>query len=196
MPRTMKKSFNYSEKISVNATSGAAQPYFFSCNSLYDPNRTGTGHQPLGFDQYLGNLYDHYTVIGAKITLMAMSQSTTVPAANQLLSIIIRDTSTSTSSIETAIEQGRAVYGMLGSSDGGSATLKLTHAVNPAKFLGRSHPLSDSQLKGGAGASPVEECFFEISTSSMGSDDPPAVDILVTIEYTAVLTEPVRLLGS
>lgn len=193
MPTKLKRTFNYSEKITVNATFSAAQPYFFSANSLFDPNRTGTGHQPMGFDQFVGNLYDHYTVIACKITVMAMSQSTEVPAANQILSIIPRDTTTSTSDITQAIEQGRAVYGMLGSSDGSSATLKLSHALNPAKFLGRSKPLSDPDLRGTAGSNPAEECFFEISTASIDGDDPPAVDMIVTLQYTAMLTERVRL---
>jgi len=36
-------------------------------NSLYDPNSTGTGHQPMGFDQWALH-YNEYVVKGAKVT--------------------------------------------------------------------------------------------------------------------------------
>jgi len=38
--------------------------YQFNLNSLFDPNRTGTGHQPLGHDQ-LDLLYNRYRVFAA-----------------------------------------------------------------------------------------------------------------------------------
>ncbi len=196
MPSKLKRTFNYAEKITMNAPAGASASYRFSCNGMYDPNRSGVGHQPMGFDQFVGVLYDHFTVIAAKITVTAMSQTTTVPQANQIMSIQIRDTSTATTPIERAIEQGRAVYGHIGSSSGSAAVLKLTHKVAPHKFLGRSHPLSDPDLKGNNTADPAEECFFEINVASQDGDDPEDLDLLVVIEYTAILTERVRLLQS
>ena len=36
-------------------------------NSLFDPDQTGTGHQPYYFDQFAA-LYNRYTVLGSKLT--------------------------------------------------------------------------------------------------------------------------------
>lgn len=197
VPKKMLKTFNYSEKVTMNAPlGGATASYFYSCNSLYDPNRSAAGHQPLGFDQYLGILYDHYVVIGAKITVTWMAQDATLPGANIICAILTRDTNTSTSDITQAIEQGRTTYGFLGSADGRNSTLSLTQKVNPAKWLGRSNPLSDPQLKGSVAGNPQEECFFELLMASLNGDDPPSTDLLVTIQYKAVLIEPVRLAQS
>lgn len=44
--------------------------YQFRANSVYDPNLTGVGHQPMGHDQ-LAALYDKYRVYNAKIVLTA-----------------------------------------------------------------------------------------------------------------------------
>lgn len=40
-------------------------PYQFNLNSLYDPDATGTGHQPYGFDQ-LATMYGRYRVYAVK----------------------------------------------------------------------------------------------------------------------------------
>lgn len=194
MPTKLKRTFNYCAKITLNGgTAGTADSKRFSCNSLYDPDRTSIGHQPMGFDQFLGVLFDHYTVIGAKITINCMAQTNTRPDANQIISIKVVDTSSSQNDITASIEQGRVVYGMLGGSDGNASTLNLSHKCNPAKFLGRSRPLSDPDLKGNVSSSPNEECFFEINAASIEERDAPPVDCLVTIQYTAILTERIRL---
>ncbi len=194
MPTKLKRTFNYCSKITLDGASvGIADSKRFSCNSMFDPDRTGVGHQPMGFDQFLGVLFDHYTVIGAKITVSCMAQTNTRPDANQIISIKVIDSSTSSTDITTSIEQGRVVYGMLGGSDGNASTLKLTHTCNPAKFLGRSKPLSDPELKGSVSSNPNEECFFEINAASIEERDPPPVDVLVTVQYTAILTERIRL---
>ena len=45
-------------------------------NSLFDPDFTGTGHQPYYFDQF-ATIYQRYTVIGSKLT----ATFTPIPAA-------------------------------------------------------------------------------------------------------------------
>ena len=194
LPTKLKKTFNYCEKITLDApTAGASTSYFFSCNSMHDPNRTGTGHQPMGYDEFVGVFYDHYCVIGAKINVTVMSQTGTISTANQVMSLHVRDTNTTTTDITQAIEQGKTTYGFLGGPTGGAPTLTLQKGVNPAKFLGISKPLATKDMWGNLGANPQEECYFEINLASIGTDDPDAVDCLVTIEYTAMLLERKKL---
>ncbi len=53
----------YFERITLSTTSSVntASVYSFRLNSLYDPNYTGTGHQPYQFDQ-LTTIYNNYRV--------------------------------------------------------------------------------------------------------------------------------------
>jgi len=62
----------YSEKVSLTSTSGALDRYDFAGNGLYDPNLTGTGHQPYCFDTY-NVLYRRYCVHGARIKVTMFS---------------------------------------------------------------------------------------------------------------------------
>lgn len=61
----------YSDNVQIVGTSTAALlSYLFRCNSLFDPDQSGTGHQPYLFDQWAA-LYPSYLVIRshAKITV-------------------------------------------------------------------------------------------------------------------------------
>ncbi len=63
----------YFERVTVSTTSSVntANTYSFRLNSLYDPNYTGTGHQPYQFDQ-LSPIYNNYLVTRAdfKVTVI------------------------------------------------------------------------------------------------------------------------------
>jgi hypothetical protein len=47
----------------------------FNLNSLFDPNRTGAGHQPRGYDE-LSNLYNRYRVYGLTFKVTATTSGT------------------------------------------------------------------------------------------------------------------------
>lgn len=59
-PRFITK-LKYVGESGMTSTSSTPALYQFNLNSLYDPDRTGTGHQPIGYDQ-LSGLYDRYRV--------------------------------------------------------------------------------------------------------------------------------------
>lgn len=190
VPKTLKRTFNYCAKINMDPGAGTAAAHYFAATSLYDPDTSGVGHQPLGFDQYLGVLYDHYVVIGARISVTFMSEATTGASSNMVCAITNVDTTSGSHGITEMIEQGRTNFGFLGPSNSGNSTLTLFQDMNPAQFLGRANPLSDPDLKGSASASPSENAFFKITAESINGDDPSAVNALVTVQYTAVLIEP------
>ncbi|WP_218254000.1 hypothetical protein, partial [Candidatus Magnetobacterium casense] len=69
----------YSDVISGGALFGDVH---MNLNSLFDPNRSGIGHQPYGFDQ-LATLYNRYRVIscGYRITCATPTAGNTVLTA-------------------------------------------------------------------------------------------------------------------
>lgn len=62
----------YSEAVLTDATLGN---YIFNLNSMYDPNRTGTGHQPYARDT-MATLYNRYRVIAVSYRVTSGSSAT------------------------------------------------------------------------------------------------------------------------
>lgn len=183
--RQQRVKFRYEAQVGINPGAGTTAVHIFSCNGLFDPDITGTGHQPRGFDELMA-LYDHAVVIGAKITVDWMVDSSeTVPS---VCGIAIRDFTT-TDDYNGYVEGGNAVWGTL--SDNNFYPVRQVLQVNPNKFLGRSKPLSDPNLKNSASGNPTEQAYFHLFTRSAFSlDDPGTRVAAAVIEYEAVLIEP------
>jgi len=196
MPDQYKRTLTYVDKISLDGgIGGTPSSWFFSCNSLYDPDRTGTGHQPRGFDQIMP-MFDHYVVIASKMVATVVSRSDTAVNGRAIVAVKLRDTAAASTNMVDLLENGNVDYIVSGTAQANNGVKTISTKVNPNKFLARSKPLSDPDLKGTIASNPAEECFFEICAGAIGTDDPIAVDILVTIQYTAVFIEPKELARS
>lgn len=167
----------------------ASHVYFL--NGMYDPDYTGTGHQPLGFDQFVGTMYDHYVVthVHAKITFTNLSD--TIPA-HILLSI--KDTGTVSTDIVNIMENGRNQYAVLGVRGSATGTRILLIDVDTSRFFGKDVTLDDT-YEGNAGNNPSDGVFLHISTQQVTGGTPESVDFTTELTIRSILTEP-RLLTS
>lgn len=66
----------YHEGFTISTTAGSPNQYFFSCNSIYDPNRSAAGHQPRGRDQ-MALFYQNYVVLKSQIFVQVKAPLTT-----------------------------------------------------------------------------------------------------------------------
>lgn len=78
--RLTTKLYYVDEYINANAIT-TPWLYNFRGNSLYDPDKSGTGHQPLNFD-VLSTIYDSYYVTACKIKAKFISESPSFPGYN------------------------------------------------------------------------------------------------------------------
>lgn len=65
-PGSFRTKLRYVDSFSLTSTTGALMAYYFNANGLYDPNGSGTGHQPMYFDRFM-QTYNHYKVLGSMI---------------------------------------------------------------------------------------------------------------------------------
>lgn len=96
----------YHERASLSLTGGVAQVYSFRVNSLYDPNYTGGGHQPGGYDQ-LTAIYNKYRVYKCDYILKMISYDT---ASTVETSIIANNEPTYSQANDTMAETQRGRY--------------------------------------------------------------------------------------
>jgi len=171
---------------SLNPTIGPVTAgYVYSCNGLYDPNITGTGHQPMGFDQLMV-IYQRYTVIGAKAIVTFINTDAT-NASN--VGLLVTRSTTVNASPTQIMEQGLGQFKLLSpsGSNGDSVTLEL--AINPNKFLDKSDPLDDESLGGTSASNPGTQCYFNIWACG-NTADAGAVLFNIRLEYLAVFHMP------
>lgn len=66
----------YVEQVSFSIVAGVAFAYQFNLNSIFDPNFTGAGHQPMGHDQ-IEQLYTKYRVNSVRYEVVPFIQNGT-----------------------------------------------------------------------------------------------------------------------
>ena len=153
---------------------------------MFDPDLTGSGHQPRNFDQ-MHLLYDHNIVIGAKVRIDCHNNDENRGA---YVIATIRDSAGSATNYTDYTESSNSQWKILGIGGSGSADKTLNLKINPNQFLGRSKPLADPELKGSATTQPQEQCYLHVSGMCIDQFSPCSVNIMVSIEYTAIFIEP------
>jgi len=181
----------YTDTIIMTSTAGAITDYQFRLNSLFDPDFTGTGHQPMYFDQYAA-LYNHYTVIGAKLTARFVSyESNTCP----IIVCAFRNDDTTiinSSSIEYCAEQTGGKTYLLG--DGGDSSKTLVIKYAPKKMFGALLP-NVSQTTA-VNANPSEQTIASLMMQSADVISSTNAAVQINIEFIVVFSELRDIVGS
>jgi len=197
-PPRFRKTLVYSENsLSVASTAGIVQNYFFTANGIFDPNVTGTGHQPMGFDQMIV-MYEQYTVVSSKISVHFTNGS----AANVYAScgIYLSPDTTNVTDRNELIENGLVTWEQLYPIGvyGSMKTLNLDCDV--ATYFGRNRDkralLDDVNLFGTVAANPTEQVYFAICSFDTAGNNNITLSFTVEIEYEVIFWEPKKLTSS
>lgn len=180
----------YNETISMNPATGVVQAYSYRANSCFDPNQTGTGHQPMGFDSW-ANIYNHYIVLGSKIK--ATFHPVNAGAASSCFGIRLDDDGSSSSTYVTDyVESGKCKYAIQPDSYTIQHPRTLKHTFSSAKWFG-VRDLIDNKHDLGAlvNANPQDIASYVLFVGPVDeSSDLGAWQITVTIDYIVQFSEP------
>lgn len=190
MPNKFPTKLRYQENVSINPSVGVPGLQVVTANGLFDPNITGVGHQPRGFDQLMA-MYDHYTVIGAKITATFMLREG-LAYDSMNVGIALKD-ATGIENLNGYLEGRNVRSRVLRGSDGAATVVGMTTismSSSTSKFLGRSKVLADPELKGNVSSNPTEQLYFHIFAQAVQGGDAQPIDVTYRIDYLVVFTEP------
>lgn len=184
-----------SAPVTINPAAGLLGIHIFSANDLFKPDVTSAGHQPMGFDEWM-TFYEHFTVIGSKITATFSPVGNTT-GTNQLVCGIYTDSNTTSTSTPSAMmEQPGTIYKFLGTSES-QPFCRVSKLFSTKKFFGQSKVIDNPSLEGSDIASPAELAYFHVFTGASDStSDPPAIVVNIQINFIAKLTERRTLLSS
>lgn len=156
----------------------------YSANGLYDPDVTGIGHQPRGFDQ-IKTMYDHYYVRQSKITV-DFSNLDGVYAMTCGVALI--DNNTQHTSMADYAEGANCKFIRLSPSGGSKTTGTVTLTCDTARFTGRGKN-SDSMTSACTGM-PSEGVYFHIFVDNdAGATSGGGVSMRPVIDYVTKFLE-------
>lgn len=189
--------FRYTDHVQINVGANSFAYHTFRVNSLFDPDRSGTGHQPKGFDEMAG-YFSHYTVLGSKITVKwvtGTSGSVTPPC---YFGCTVTQNSTDLSnvtSVNSLLETpGLGMPRHAGFSGGLNSDRWKTLARKwSAKKWTRKNTkaiIEDSLLSAPISDNPGNSPLYNLWCSSIAANDPATQTFFVSIDYYAVMTRP------
>ncbi len=180
--------FKYSDVISQSLATVTATNQIFNMNSIFDPDRTGTGHQPYGHDT-LAEVYNRYRVwaFSWKITFHAESQGfdiVTIPTNGNLASAISNQASFSAACEvprSRVYSQGTGANAVVAS---GFIKLNDLNGTSPQEYR------ADDRFQALFSASPGELLLLNVGTYNP-SGTTVAVDFIVELEYYTEIYDPI-----
>lgn len=189
-----KRMLYYEPNLSLSVPiTGIPVSYAFTANGLYDPNITGSGHQPMGFDQMM-SLYEQYTVVRSSITV------TFRPHGSICFGVSLSpDTSAFTSS-PGLVENGLSKYVCASgfATEVGGKFPSLTLHCDVRGYFGQRtsrEMLNNTNLFGTAAANPTEQVYFLVNAwQGIGiAGGGISLDFECILAYDAIFWEPRKL---
>jgi hypothetical protein len=182
--------FYYDNAHEFTSTAGSVARYRFRANDCFDPDQTGTGHQPMGFDE-MTKYYDQFTVIKSKISVRFCSENASVP---MVCGVKLNDSTTNETGLTDIIENGYARTAMIVGTGGGNNQVKtIKLGCDVARYFGRpegTNIINDPNLFGTSAASPVEEAYYQLFAYAAVNTTTVTCGFDVILEYDVVFWEP------
>lgn len=182
--RTIVK-MKYAEAVTPQMTTGLSSAvYRFNLNSIFDPNRTGTGHQPYGHDTF-STMYNRYRVIGVKWNIQCVAPSGTDLPLQVAALPANEEQGSSGDSASSIRELPRARYITQGYAGAPVRSLKGYTSLPSLTGRTKAQYMADDRYQAQVGSSPQELAILNIIVSFMnefavGSTIYPPLNIEMT----------------
>jgi len=197
IPDRMMLKLKYAQSVQlVDAVGGVDQFYAFRGNSIWDPDRTGVGTQPLGRDQWV-NFYNYYTVHGSKINVQILNQKSASTESTVIVSLSPQITDPAIGGITTneLPTYPYCKWVLLSGSASGNLPKYISSYMSTRKIFGEKDQLDDD-YKSLQGTNPTNQWYWRIQSNNVDATNIFSVIMLVTITYYVEFQERVLLAPS
>jgi len=196
-PPTTRAKLRYVECFDIS-NSYTQQIYAYRANGCYDPRMAIGGHQPIGWDQWTP-FYNHYVVVGAKMTVRLTSGNSNNNSDAIIAFINLADDDTIPGTSEELLEQGKVRYKLVSGNMQTQRALALTQTYSPKNYF-NIVDIKDNLDRLGANvqADPAEAAVFVFGTQGVtaGGTYGGELQCIVQIDYLVEFSEPKQLASS
>lgn len=168
----------YSTAFTLNAVNN--YQYLFNLNSLYDPDRTGVGHQPYGHDQ-LAALYNRYRVIRTSWVISGIQSDS--PGTNTRIACQPANDIILYGNLSAMCEAPRSKFVVQGAQGAPLKTLKGWSYMPTLMGRTKAEYMADDRYQAAVGTSPAEFAILNIMGANLG-DSGVNINAVITLEFT------------
>lgn len=182
MPNTIVMKHRYVQSFQLVNTGTPTVPAHqqFRLNSLYDPDYSGTGHQPYYYDQ-LAALYNYYTVYGCSVEIEAGTETTT---STVLLVMGPALDSATPTDLELQKERPQSRWAML-DAGGEAKTIQRYYRIHSIFGRTKRQVLSDDTFSATSNNNPYKQVYLNINAIATDKTAVATVNCNITITYYA-----------
>lgn len=171
-------------------TVGGADDNIYRGNSLYDPDYTGAGAQPLGFDQ-LCTLYSRFIVFGSAIKVTIVNMDTVPVLVNLAKSYL----PTSFTNAVTAAERCDSKTRYIGPAGSNRDTVVLKSFAKTGTVLGYKDVEDEDGLAHSSSTNPSQQWFWHVGVENDDAGN-LSVNMVVELKYYVLMTNKTHLARS
>lgn len=192
-PDRLRTKLHYCDVVQLSASAGSPGLWQFRMNGMFDPDYTGTGHQPQWYDQ-LSAVYSFATVVASKIKVTFIPANVSDTEVNDKgpyicgITIVPGATVFGAATYATLLEDGNSVSGVIVDKQGGNNALTLTQTYDPKRDLGLSS--GDDTLRLGTGSNPALPSLVIANLWCLDMQELAAQDVVCKVEiiYDAIFS--------
>lgn len=172
----------------------------YNANSVFSPENSGSGHQPMGFDQY-ALLYNHFIVLGAKVVVTftpQFSASAYVAAGKDIWAVVgLRDTATLVTTMTRNMEMPQTRWKHVPAASARDKVV-ISKKFSAKRFFNVSDVKDKDDIGADVTSNPTDVACFHIGVGPMitASATPLAISCTVNIQYIVLFREPKNLTQS
>lgn len=188
-PDKLVTKLRYVDSFNLTGSTNTVGANVYRMNSLFDPDLTGVGHQPMYYDQFCGAVgtapYSRYRVLSSVMTVTYTPVSLSTPGVTVYGPFVIGLAASGSSGLYATdvsglCEASNSTWTYLGEKTGGNNVKTLKCTYNPSRDLGLD--TGDDTIAAQYNANPQNVFHaipWKIDTNSQGGN----VSVLVSIEY-------------
>lgn len=191
LPTKFPANLKYAMSGTLTIVAGNTPVRVFRANGMFDPDLTGGGHQPMGFDQ-LKLWYNNYTVIGSKLRVQFISAVDDTSIGQGIVVGLSKSRTSTGRNWEEYTEQGGTKQTYMAVGGGSNIPVTMTMTASPKKYFGITNIMDEESLKGNTLADPVKDMLFHVFASSLGAASTQNIHFKVEIDYACIWTNPVQ----
>ena len=196
-PKSIVTKLRYVDNLGFTASAAnTASMNVYRANSVFDPDQTGVGHQPMFFDNYAA-IYNNYRVLGSKIRVVFSpfydyTDSATLQSSRGPWLVGINGANTTTAvstNMTTRAEMNEGNYKVLNARTGADGVVVVEHNYDPESRLGRL--AADDVVSSTVTGNPSNAYYWQVWVATTDSTAvTSSIYANVYIEYTVEFFQP------